>query len=215
MPVKRMIYQTPETRERILSVAQKLFLESGLFEVQMTDVARQADISRNSLYRYFRDKTDLAFTLMEQRLKELVGSFAQLRGQLQGDNYREKIRDYFIKSWLNPEYQETLLFLAEFDAYFSGVRQVLDQKERLQKTFGVSNDDLLTELVRKGQQDGSVRKDVDAHFLMVTIVNGIRGLHQRLQLREESLLEVQGMESKHMMSHFLDIVIKGIKGDQL
>ncbi|MBN2436710.1 MAG: TetR/AcrR family transcriptional regulator [Spirochaetes bacterium] len=214
MPVKRMIYQTPETRERILAMAQKLFLESGLFEVQMTDVARQTGISRNSLYRYFRDKTDLAFTLMEHRLKELVNNFEQLRDSLQGENYRAKIRDYFLKSWLNPDYKETLLFLAEFDAYFSGVRQVLDQKERLQKTFGVSKDDLLTELVRKGQLEGSVRKDVDAHFLMVTIVNGIRGLHQRLQLREESLLEVQGMESKHMMSHFLDIVIKGIEGDQ-
>ena len=56
----RMIYQTDETRERILSMAIRLFVERGLFATQMQDIAAEVGISRTSLYRYFRDKFDLA-----------------------------------------------------------------------------------------------------------------------------------------------------------
>ncbi|MCB1729979.1 MAG: helix-turn-helix transcriptional regulator, partial [Halieaceae bacterium] len=58
---QRMVYQTEETRRKILVAAEAMFIEKGFFDTQMKDVAAAIGISRNSLYRYFHDKGDLGY----------------------------------------------------------------------------------------------------------------------------------------------------------
>ena len=59
-----MVYQTEETREKILVAAEALFIEKGFFDVQMKALAVAVGISRNSLYRYFQDKNDLGYAVL-------------------------------------------------------------------------------------------------------------------------------------------------------
>ncbi|MDL5157607.1 TetR/AcrR family transcriptional regulator [Actinomycetospora termitidis] len=64
-----------ETRQRIADVAAHLFGTQGFDAVAMTDVARAADVSEQTVYNYFPAKTDLALDRAEtirQRLHDLV-----------------------------------------------------------------------------------------------------------------------------------------------
>ncbi|WP_018332421.1 TetR/AcrR family transcriptional regulator [Actinomycetospora chiangmaiensis] len=64
-----------ETRQRIADVAGHLFAEHGFDDVAMTDVARAADVSEQTVYNYFPAKTDLVLDSAEairQRLHDLV-----------------------------------------------------------------------------------------------------------------------------------------------
>jgi AcrR family transcriptional regulator len=64
-----------ETRQRIADVAAHLFATQGFDGVAMTDVARAADVSEQTVYNYFPAKHDLALDradAIRQRLHDLV-----------------------------------------------------------------------------------------------------------------------------------------------
>nr|WP_246326606.1 TetR/AcrR family transcriptional regulator [Actinomycetospora corticicola] len=64
-----------ETRQRIADVAAHLFATQGFDAVAMTDVARAADVSEQTVYNYFPAKQDLALDradAIRQRLHDLV-----------------------------------------------------------------------------------------------------------------------------------------------
>ncbi len=46
-------------RETIAATAIRMFLESGFDQVSITDIAREADVSRRTLFAYFPTKEDL------------------------------------------------------------------------------------------------------------------------------------------------------------
>ena len=46
-------------RETIAATAVRMFLESGFDQVSITDIAREADVSRRTLFAYFPTKEDL------------------------------------------------------------------------------------------------------------------------------------------------------------
>ena len=54
-----------DTREKIVRTAWKLFYEKGFGETTINDIIREADISKGTLYYYFRSKDDLLSTLSE------------------------------------------------------------------------------------------------------------------------------------------------------
>jgi AcrR family transcriptional regulator len=58
-------------REEILSAAQKVFAVKGFFPTTMSDIARQAEFGTGTLYKYFKSKEDLYFTLIDEKVEEI------------------------------------------------------------------------------------------------------------------------------------------------
>jgi len=185
----RMIYQTEETRERIIDAARDLFLSKGFFETQMKDVAEQVGISRTSLYRYFRDKLDLGMAIIEV-------SFAVVEA------------DSAWKEAVSP-CGNTALGVAEFDSYFSGCRIPPDFAERLRKYL--RSNQVISQLIAEGIEDGSIRPDVEPHLALVTISNSVTALLQRLLLRGHALIEVRQDELERISGEHIRLLIDGLR----
>ena len=64
--------QVDAQRSSILDAAEKLFVEKGLENTKMTDIAAQAGITRMSLYRYFPDRHPIAFEIAIRMLKKII-----------------------------------------------------------------------------------------------------------------------------------------------
>jgi AcrR family transcriptional regulator len=64
-------YQLDQQRENILQAAQTLFLSSGLEKTSMIDIARQAEITRATLYRYFANR-DVIAVEVQMRMMEKI-----------------------------------------------------------------------------------------------------------------------------------------------
>jgi len=60
-------------REEILSAAEKVFAAKGFFSTTMSDIARKAEFGTGSLYKYFKSKEDLYFTLIDEKVEEING----------------------------------------------------------------------------------------------------------------------------------------------
>jgi len=58
-------------REEILLAAQKVFAAKGFFPTTMSDIARKAEFGTGTLYKYFKSKEELYFTLVDEKVEEI------------------------------------------------------------------------------------------------------------------------------------------------
>ena len=67
-----------DTRQRIEAAAIHLFVEKGVAETTIRDIARAVDISEGALYRHFISKEELVWHLFERHYVEFAGSLWSL-----------------------------------------------------------------------------------------------------------------------------------------
>ena len=70
-------YQVDEQRANILDAAEKLFLQNGLENTKMVDIAAQAGIAKVTLYRYFPNRDAIALEIhvrMMERIESMAGA---------------------------------------------------------------------------------------------------------------------------------------------
>ena len=177
---QRMIYQTDETRNKILDNAERCFSEHGFFETQMKDVAIAVGMSRNTLYRYYRDKFELGYAILEKTLRT---RFSLLETQVDAllatpalDIRAELVR-LFVHLYQSPDSELDHRFIAEFDAFYSGERIPENFKDRLSAAAGIDIMAKFEQLVSRGQQQGSVRTDLDARVISTTLSNAVQAFH--------------------------------------
>ena len=208
---ERMIYQIDETREKILEYAEKRFIDKGLFETTMSSIAKGTGLSRTSLYRYFRDKLELSLTIVVKRLEQI------------GDNsiikpHADQLPDgisrvgYLLKErWLNDKYDASYRFFAEFDAYYSGSRIPEGFRSVMEQAILPVEDWLLGQYIKEGQEDGSIRKDMEGELIHEILGNGIRSFHQRMILRGKILVDIPLQNLEIIMDEYHRVLIDGIR----
>jgi AcrR family transcriptional regulator len=58
-------------RGEILSAAEKVFATKGFFPTTMSEIAHEAEFGTGTLYKYFKSKEDLYFTLIDEKVGEI------------------------------------------------------------------------------------------------------------------------------------------------
>lgn len=58
-------------RGEILSAAEKVFAAKGFFPTTMSEIAETAEFGTGTLYKYFKSKEDLYFTLIDEKTDEI------------------------------------------------------------------------------------------------------------------------------------------------
>jgi len=58
-------------RKEILSAAEKVFAAKGFFPTTMSEIAHEAEFGTGTLYKYFRSKEDLYFTIIDEKTEEI------------------------------------------------------------------------------------------------------------------------------------------------
>lgn len=58
-------------RKEILRAAEKLFAVKGFFQTAMSEIAQVAEFGTGTLYKYFKSKEDLFFTLIDEKTDEI------------------------------------------------------------------------------------------------------------------------------------------------
>lgn len=209
-----MIYQTEETRENILRVAEALFMERGFFQTQMKDVADAVGISRNSLYRYFRDKGDLGFAILNIAINRAANSFRDAMDRVQEGGYanaREKLMAVLSELVLGGKHDSDMIFMAEFDAYYSG--------ERLPADFGGRQDlsqwepvgEVLENIAREGVADGSIRSDIDPALLLWLVLSTIRLMRREILTRPVALALPRQDDMDRLLPALMTLLSDGLK----
>src|ERR671933_2671673 len=69
-----------DIRERIVRSAIECFSKYGFDRSRMDDIAQAANISKGTVYLYFKSKEDLFYTICENNLKVLKEQLSRLFG---------------------------------------------------------------------------------------------------------------------------------------
>lgn len=64
-------HQVDEQRQHILDTAEVLFLEKGISNTSMVEIARAVGITKVTLYRYFANKDEIAVQIQIRMLKKI------------------------------------------------------------------------------------------------------------------------------------------------
>ena len=209
-----MVYQTEETREKILVAAEALFIEKGFFDVQMKALAVAVGISRNSLYRYFQDKNDLGYAVLGVVLNRIESRFQLLltdpvlNARLCG---REQLRMVLKTGFLNEDLRADFSFMAEFDAHFSGSRIPPDFESRVGTSVSTSMWSRVGEIVAAGMADGSIRQDFSQSALETLVLYSMKALQGHILLRRSALVGLSSDEVNQLVPNLITVLIDGLK----
>jgi AcrR family transcriptional regulator len=209
-----MVYQTEETREKILMAAEALFIEKGFFDAQMKALAVAVGISRNSLYRYFQDKNDLGYAVLGVVLNRIERRFhllltdSVLNAGLCG---REQLRMVLKTGFLNEDLRADFSFMAEFDAHFSGRRIPPDFQSRVGTSVSTSMWSRVGEIVAAGMADGSIRQDFSQSALETLVLYSMKALQGHILLRRSALVGLSSDEVNQLVPNLITVLIDGLK----
>ena len=209
-----MVYQTEETREKILVAAEALFIEKGFFDVQMKALAVAVGISRNSLYRYFQDKNDLGYAVLGVVFNRIESRFQLLltdpvlNAGLCG---REQLRMILKTGFLNEDLRADFSFMAEFDAHFSGSRIPPDFQSRVGTSVSTSMWSRVGEIVAAGMADGSIRQDFSQSALETLVLYSMKALQGHILLRRSALVGLSSAEVNQLVPNLITVLIDGLK----
>lgn len=160
-------------KERMISSAYTLFCENGIASTSMMQIAKKANVSEISLYRYFGTKTALLsetqkilwenivketeLTLFENKNYDSLSGLEQTKQLLSGFlSLINKHADYLV--FANSYKSE--LIRVNCKVFPEDFNTIFDRPTRV-----------LSEAIKKGQKDNSVKNTIDGDILAETIWN--------------------------------------------
>ena len=97
-------------RDRILHAALKLFHTKGYFKTSVHDIREQADVSIGLVYRYFKNKEEIAQTLFQEISEDVSANIEKIVGQHTNTHDRcRAIMAYYLQ--LTEDFPELVDFI--------------------------------------------------------------------------------------------------------
>ena len=89
--VPKLKPRSADKREEVLDIASENFLSKGFDGTSINVMAREAGISKESIYRYFGSKEDLFMAVVERELSYYGNGMLETTVNYQGESFREAL----------------------------------------------------------------------------------------------------------------------------
>lgn len=191
------IFMSKKTENRILCAAKGLFWKYGITKVTIEEIAKEAGLSKMTIYRYFKDKKTIASRLMCNLIEDSNSQYTYISNN-------------------SSSFKDLLISIIELKRRF-----IVDMSEDFMRDFISYNDPDFNILLNNFQNDtwalflkdfekaklkGEVRQDVKPEFLFY-MINDIR-----IKTQDPTLLKmfdsVQNLVITLMEQLFYGIIIK-------
>jgi TetR/AcrR family transcriptional regulator, fatty acid metabolism regulator protein len=182
-------------RQSIVQAAIEVFGEKTFQSSSIAEIAGKANVAEGTIYQYFANKQDLFFSIPIEKTNEFC---EQLDLHLEGiAGASNKIRKfiwyylYFFKT--NPEYGKILLLEMRVDKGFVQTETYTSIRRSTEK---------ILEIIREGQREGTVRKDVSPYVIRQLILGPLEHMVTRWLLKGQKydLMDQYGQTSELILS---------------
>jgi AcrR family transcriptional regulator len=193
-------------RKDIIDAAERIFFKKGLENASMDEVAAEAELSKGTLYLYFKSRDDLRFALF---MRGMDGLMKMMNEELSGENdgYHNLIRlaGSFIR------------FSRDYPDYFN---LFMHFESRRMKDLNIDHDRLIaylreqsplalvSEYVKRGIEDGSLRDDISPEMFSATLWSQMLGVLMILN-KKTDLYEIFNLEADEILRTHLILVSEG------
>ncbi len=196
-----------ESRSRqIQEIAAELFYKKGYAETSLDEIARRAEISKATIYLYFKSKDDLYYQIVEPALAELSRRLVGIAGNSEepAEITVRKIIDATRDVFFNDPGSYHLV-----SRYNAAEFKRLLPKNRLDnlKSLMRSNFHQMEQAVQKGIDQG-VFHDADAKLVSIILWNCFMGV---IQFQENRMDSERTDYRRPTIDAAVDLILKGLK----
>jgi AcrR family transcriptional regulator len=175
--VERKEREKEHRRQSILKAARQVFFEKGLQAASMDEIAETAELSKGTLYLYFRSKEDLYVSLLEEGLAILRRMFEEVEARpLPADEALHQIGFTYYQFFKQyPDYFNILVFADSRVLHSQVSEEVLQCSES--RAAGCLQ--VVARVFARGVKEGIFRKDLQPMEIAILLwgtSNGMIGL---------------------------------------
>jgi AcrR family transcriptional regulator len=199
-----------QRKNDIIDAAERVFFKKGQENATMDDVAEEAELSKGTLYLYFKNKEDLylaihlrgnriLYSLFKNAVKDMKTGIEKTRSI--GAAYVEFFRKY-------PDYFKAMLYYESHNIDFEDENSVAN--ECLNE--GKATLELLIESIVIGIKDGSIRADIDPIKTAINLWGQTTGVLQVASLKEKIVL-MKNFEitAQDVINYCFDLIYHSLK----
>jgi AcrR family transcriptional regulator len=168
----KLNYRKPreERWQELLDVAAQVFHEKGYDAATLQEIADRVGILKGSIYYYIKTKADLRDNLL---LEVHESGIARMRRLAESDG-PVLLR---LHAMIHEHVEYMCRNMARVFIYLQEARK-LSTAER-KKLFGKTTyRDIFVDVVRKGQEEGAIRPDIDPKLAAQAMLGFLNSLHQ-------------------------------------
>jgi len=151
---------------RILDAAVKVFAEQGFHQSTISQIARDAGVADGTIYLYFKNKDDILVQFFNYKTKQVFDSFRKEVDK--ADNSLDKLSNLIRRHLEEFQNDRSMAVLYQAETHQNS-RLVEEQIKEMSKLYL----DIVSEIVERGQDEGSVRKDLYVGLVKRFILGGV------------------------------------------
>lgn len=193
--------------DSILEAAEKLFFKKGLLNTTIDDIAKAAELSKGTIYLYFKCK-ELIFIGIDLKGTLILKDYFQ-QAVSQDINGLEKSKAigkaYFEFARKYPHYFAAMNYADRIDS--DVMKSLMDEDiVRQCKTVELEVMQILIDALSEGIDDGSIRSDVnplETSILLWALSNGVFQMHFN---RSDEFSHFENVEPDFLISNFYDFM---------
>lgn len=207
-----------EQKEKICSAAKDMICKHGVANVTLVDLAKNTELSRQTLYKYYDNMDAIAFDIQKSVLLALQNIIDAPDGgtlsPLESIHNRLQSVLQFVE-----EHSEDILFVTAFDIHYNYKQANLKSEELLEDYAGFfDKSGMFARFYRevaKGQASGEIRRDKSPDELCVVISNTFVAVCARLALFAKNQNSLSERDSRILKEETLTMLTEYLHGGRI
>ncbi len=195
-----------QRRHDIIDAAEKIFFSRGFDSATMDEIAAAAELSKGTLYLYFKSKEDLQFAIFMRGSDILMQMMnAHLSAGSNGYQRLLELAESFVRFSREKKHYFNLFM------YYESSRMEALNIDPSQLQFYLKENSplaLVTQQVILGMQDGSLRNDLSAEVFSATLWSQMLGVLIVLNNKAD-LYEIFNLKADEIIQTHLELVSNG------
>jgi AcrR family transcriptional regulator len=182
-------------RDKILEKSNELFLNLGFKSVTMDEIAASLGVSKKTIYKYFKNKTELIDTVTHRMFDTICSGIddiceLELNPIEELFSIKRLVLDNLKDEKSSPQYQ--------LQKYYPKIYASLKQKQ-----FHVMQDCVINNL-KKGVEIRLYRETINLEFISRIYFNGMIGI------KDKDLFPLTDYSMNTLMNYYLEYHLRGI-----
>ena len=193
-------------RNAIIDAAERVFFSKGVENTTMDEVAEQAELSKGTLYLYFKNKEELFHGIVARGLGILLKMFhAVVKKEEKGiDKVKALGRAYTEFYKTEPDYYGAMLHQETYEYDPETVER--DSNIALCEGLGEEIFGMMREMVETGIKDGTIRKDLDPARLPIILWGHSAGVLHLVKAKEKIFREKFALSPEEIIEYSFQLI---------
>lgn len=198
-----------QRRQEIIDAAEKVFISKGFTNSTMDDIASEAELSKGTLYLYFKSKEELFKVFVHRAILKLQELFVHnisekdngiLKVEAIGESYIQFYFDY-------PFYYQALMFEES---------QIVSEKsdDEISKEIintKIKTNKILVDTIIEGINDGSISPDLDPIKTSLVLWGESLGVLQLVTLKGDIICKEMDCSTEDLIEYFFEFTYRALR----